>query len=94
MRHHPAFWILLAGVAVPLLSEIPLGFRVRGVRGHARNRHRPACVGFGPVHGPVEMLRNYTKAQRLPFALSAVLFPTIAGAMLGKAAKEPAIEAS
>lgn len=128
MRNHPAFWILLVGVVAPLLGEIALGFRVpivvfEVVLGTVIGPHVFGLVQFD---GLVEMLRNYTKAQRLPFVLSSavpslsitivitgvgttmgvmnpdvvaalvgaallsvLLFPTIAGAMLGKAAKEP-----
>jgi len=128
VRNPRPFWILLVGVVAPLLGEIALGFRVpivvfEVVLGIVIGPH---VLGLVQFDGLVEMLRNYTKAQRLPFVLSSavpslsitivitgvgttmgvmnpdvvaalvgaallsvLLFPTIAGAMLGKAAKEP-----
>ena len=132
MRNPRPFWILLVGVVAPLLGEIALGFRVpivvfEVVLGIVIGPH---VLGLVQFDGLVEMLRNYTKAQRLPFVLSSavpslsitivitgvgttmgvipdvaaalvgaallsvLLFPPIAGAMLAKAAKEPAAEAS
>jgi Kef-type K+ transport system membrane component KefB len=81
VRHHPAFWILLAGVAAPLLGEIPLGFRVpivvfEVVLGIVIGPHAFDLVQFD---GIVETMRTYGMALTLFMAGMELDFDRIKG---------------
>jgi hypothetical protein len=67
---HPVFWLLVAAVAAPLLAEIPLGFKV------------PVVV-LEVLLG-IAMDADVTAALVGAALLSVLLFPTIAGVLLGR----------